>query len=269
MKLHKFDVCTYPKPINKLLNITSINAILDDFNYNLDGIITDYSSKDKFDAQNYNSCCIKASNNTSLADSLLPNPSIYHQNLTKKDMNTSFHEIFAPLKSSCDKGDTKIELCSEIPENEKMRNMDVSCYSEHEMDPSILPKKENSIKKPLNAFIHFMKQKKADNPDKFTGLESTIANKLLGMEWRALAEEEKSPFKIKAAEDRAEYEKFISNNPSCYIWDLKKKKSKKAKNVCKQQCSKLGSDRIDDWCYSCQSKKACHSLCKKIPEFCR
>ena len=70
--------------------------------------------------------------------------------------------------------------------------------------PQVKEKKQH-IKKPLNAFMLFMKEKRADVIKECTLKESAAINQILGKMWHALDRSEQAKYYEMAREERAKH----------------------------------------------------------------
>jgi hypothetical protein len=125
-------------------------------------------------------------------------------------------------------------------------------------------KKEPHIKKPLNAFMLYMKEMRPVVM-KEVGLkerQSAEINRILGRKWHELTKSEQQKYYDQAREERQEH---IKRYPGWTARDnyaaLKKKKKKKDKaqnNLEMKKCrARFGVDQQDKWCKHCRRKKKC------------
>ena len=78
--------------------------------------------------------------------------------------------------------------------------------------PQVKEKKQH-IKKPLNAFMLFMKEKRADVIKECTLKESAAINQILGKMWHALDRSEQAKYYEMAREERAKHMQV------CVLWE--------------------------------------------------
>ncbi|KAG1675067.1 Protein pangolin, isoforms A/H/I/S [Nymphon striatum] len=93
--------------------------------------------------------------------------------------------------------------------------------------------KSDHVKKPLNAFMIFMKAKRNDVMGEFSLKESAAINQLLGKKWHALTREEQSEYYEKAKQAREQHMILYPNWSARenYVAAGKKKRKKKDKNA--------------------------------------
>ena len=144
------------------------------------------------------------------------------------------------------------------------------------------PPNEPHIKKPLNAFMLFMKEQRAQVIAECTLKESAAINQILGQRWHNLSREEQARYYDMA---KAEKEKHAQMYPN---WSARenyashaKKKRRKMKNAyhsmmpgmmmgpdggalkdprdaaLKKCRARYGIDQMDKWCKPCRRKKKC------------
>ncbi|CAP30229.2 Protein CBG10974 [Caenorhabditis briggsae] len=119
-------------------------------------------------------------------------------------------------------------------------------------------KKENHIKKPLNAFMLFLKENRKTliEENGYDEMSSGLMNKELGRRWQKLTDDEKQPyFELAKIEKERHKEKYPE-------WSAKDnlKKSKKynpAQKVGKMCRAQLGNKDRSKWCKYCLRKQKC------------
>ncbi|KAK3091375.1 hypothetical protein FSP39_019402 [Pinctada imbricata] len=126
-------------------------------------------------------------------------------------------------------------------------------------------KKKNHIKKPLNAFMLFMKEVRAQVVAECTLKESAAINQILGRRWHALDRAEQAKYYEMA---RKEKELHMQLYPG---WSARdnyashtKKKRKKKDGTPSKDCSnpkkcraRYGLEQQNQWCKPCRRKKKC------------
>lgn len=127
-------------------------------------------------------------------------------------------------------------------------------------------KKMSHIKKPLNAFMLYMKEMRPKVVAECTLKESAAINQILGRRWHSLSREEQSKYYEKARQERqAHMEQYpgwcARDNYGC---GSKKKKRKKDRspadssgNNMKKCRARYGLDQQSQWCKPCRRKKKC------------
>ncbi|XP_042900997.1 protein pangolin, isoforms A/H/I/S isoform X2 [Parasteatoda tepidariorum] len=126
-------------------------------------------------------------------------------------------------------------------------------------------KKKSHIKKPLNAFMLFMKEQRAQVVAECTLKESAAINQLLGKKWHSLSRDEQSKYYELAKKERQVHMQMYPGWTARdnYAINAKKKKRKKDKsqetdaNNPKKCRARFGLDRQSSWCKPCRRKKKC------------
>jgi len=125
-------------------------------------------------------------------------------------------------------------------------------------------KKENHIKKPLNAFMLYMKEMRPVVQAECTLKESAAINQILGRRWHDLSREEQAKYYEKARSERQKHMEMYPhwNARDNYRFGLKKKKRKRDKTddpaASMKKCrARYGLDQQDAWCRPCRRKKKC------------
>lgn len=139
--------------------------------------------------------------------------------------------------------------------------------------PQVKDKKPH-IKKPLNAFMLFMKEKRADVIKECTLKESAAINQILGKMWHALDRGEQAKYYEKAREERARHMQMYPGWSARDNYAVhKKRRKRKVKAVEKSEdeegacdpsdpnsrkCrARYGLDQQQMWCGPCRRKKKC------------
>ncbi|XP_065312598.1 probable cyclin-dependent serine/threonine-protein kinase DDB_G0292550 isoform X2 [Gordionus sp. m RMFG-2023] len=131
------------------------------------------------------------------------------------------------------------------------------------------------IKKPLNAFMLFMKDQRSKVMEECTLKESSAINQLLGRKWHSLTREEQAKYYEMARKERQIHmqlypgwtarDNYTSHNNAV---GTKKRKKKREKVVdpsdintelsASKKCrARYGIDQQNNWCKPCRRKKKC------------
>ncbi|TKR93637.1 hypothetical protein L596_008051 [Steinernema carpocapsae] len=124
--------------------------------------------------------------------------------------------------------------------------------------------KEEHIKKPLNAFMWFMKKNRAkllEEPE-YRERQSAELNKELGRRWRDLGQEEQQKYFDMAKKAKDDHQMKYPNWTARENYALhKKKKRKREKSVDngeQKKCrARYGVQNQEQWCKHCRRKKRC------------
>ncbi|PAA68170.1 hypothetical protein BOX15_Mlig006942g1 [Macrostomum lignano] len=131
-------------------------------------------------------------------------------------------------------------------------------------------KLNNHVKKPLNAFMIFMKEQRPVVVAECTLKESAAINQILGRKWHSLSRDEQAKYYELARKEKELHSKLYPNWSARenYGGASRKKKKKKlglgldgdAKNLgasAKKCRAVYGLDRQELWCKPCKRKKKC------------
>ncbi|XP_022914178.1 protein pangolin, isoforms A/H/I/S isoform X3 [Onthophagus taurus] len=127
-------------------------------------------------------------------------------------------------------------------------------------------KKKPHIKKPLNAFMLYMKEMRAKVVAECTLKESAAINQILGRKWHSLSREEQAKYYEKARQERQLHMQLYPgwSARDNYGYGTKKKKRKKERtpvesggNSMKKCRARYGLDQQNQWCKPCRRKKKC------------
>ncbi|CAH1406149.1 unnamed protein product [Nezara viridula] len=128
-------------------------------------------------------------------------------------------------------------------------------------------KKKPHIKKPLNAFMLYMKEMRAKVVAECTLKESAAINQILGRRWHSLTREEQAKYYEKARIERQLHMELYPgwSARDNYGYGAKKKKRKKERvtitdsggNSMKKCRARYGLDQQSQWCKPCRRKKKC------------
>ncbi|XP_014207279.1 protein pangolin, isoforms A/H/I/S isoform X1 [Copidosoma floridanum] len=127
-------------------------------------------------------------------------------------------------------------------------------------------KKKPHIKKPLNAFMLYMKEMRAKVVAECTLKESAAINQILGRRWHSLSREEQQRYYEAARHERQLHQQRYPgwSARDNYGYGSKKKKRKKERsadpiggNNMKKCRARFGLDQQSQWCKPCRRKKKC------------
>ncbi|XP_011305533.1 protein pangolin, isoforms A/H/I/S isoform X3 [Fopius arisanus] len=127
-------------------------------------------------------------------------------------------------------------------------------------------KKKPHIKKPLNAFMLYMKEMRAKVVAECTLKESAAINQILGRRWHSLSREEQARYYEAARQERHLHQQRYPgwSARDNYGYGSKKKKRKKERsadptggNNMKKCRARYGLDQQSQWCKPCRRKKKC------------
>jgi len=127
--------------------------------------------------------------------------------------------------------------------------------------PSKEPKRPH-VKKPLNAFMLYMKEQRPKIAAEFTLKESAAINQILGKRWHALDKTEQSKYYDLARRERALHMKLYpgwsARDNYAQFGRKKKRKKDKSEEMNPKKCrARYGLDRQEQWCKPCRRKKKC------------
>ncbi|XP_065370835.1 protein pangolin, isoforms A/H/I/S isoform X2 [Calliphora vicina] len=138
-------------------------------------------------------------------------------------------------------------------------------------------KKKPHIKKPLNAFMLYMKEMRAKVVAECTLKESAAINQILGRRWHELSREEQSKYYEKARQERQLHMELYPgwSARDNYGYVSKKKKRKKDRspadsggNNMKKCRARFGLDQQNQWCKPCRRKKKCIRYMESVGATC-
>ncbi|XP_003747335.1 protein pangolin, isoforms A/H/I/S [Galendromus occidentalis] len=127
-------------------------------------------------------------------------------------------------------------------------------------------KPSTHVKKPLNAFMLYMKEMRAKVVAECTLKESAAINQILGRRWHSLTREEQSIYYEMARKERQLHMQLYPGWTARdnYALNTKKKKKKKERihdadvsNSAKKCRARFGLDQQSEWCKPCRRKKKC------------
>ncbi|XP_032792515.2 protein pangolin, isoforms A/H/I/S isoform X1 [Daphnia magna] len=126
-------------------------------------------------------------------------------------------------------------------------------------------KKKPHIKKPLNAFMLYMKEMRAKVVAECTLKESAAINQILGRRWHTLSREEQSRYYEMARQQRQLHMQLYPNwtmRDSVASGAARKRRNKRDKaadggNNMKKCRARYGLDQQSQWCKPCRRKKKC------------
>lgn len=124
--------------------------------------------------------------------------------------------------------------------------------------------KERHIKKPLNAFMWYMKENRPKLMEEldYKERQSAELNKELGRRWHDLPKEEQARYYTLAKEDREQhmqkYPGWSARENYAINKKKKKKRDKSVENGEQKKCrARFGVQHQDLWCKHCKRKKRC------------
>ncbi|XP_042312176.1 transcription factor 7-like 2 isoform X8 [Sceloporus undulatus] len=140
--------------------------------------------------------------------------------------------------------------------------------SKHQDSKKEEEKKKPHIKKPLNAFMLYMKEMRAKVVAECTLKESAAINQILGRRWHALSREEQAKYYELARKERQLHMQLYPgwSARDNYVGGYgKKKKRKRDKqpgetndlSAPKKCRARFGLDQQNNWCGPCRRKKKC------------
>ncbi|XP_017778497.1 PREDICTED: protein pangolin, isoforms A/H/I/S isoform X3 [Nicrophorus vespilloides] len=123
-------------------------------------------------------------------------------------------------------------------------------------------KKKPHIKKPLNAFMLYMKEMRAKVVAECTLKESAAINQILGRKWHALGREEQAKYYELARRERQLHMQLYPDWSSRANATRGKKRKRKQDpadggNSMKKCRARYGLDQQSQWCKPCRRKKKC------------
>ncbi|XP_042182955.1 transcription factor 7-like 2 isoform X4 [Oncorhynchus tshawytscha] len=152
-----------------------------------------------------------------------------------------------------------------VPPSGKQDHYDRNVYAKPHQEPKREKEpKKPVIKKPLNAFMLYMKEMRAKVIAECTLKESAAINQILGRRWHALTREEQAKYYELARKERQLHMQLY---PSWSARDNygKKKRRKREKQQdsttdpgSPKKCrARFGLNQQTDWCGPCRRKKKC------------
>ncbi|XP_046973856.1 protein pangolin, isoforms A/H/I/S isoform X2 [Vanessa cardui] len=141
-----------------------------------------------------------------------------------------------------------------------------SSSAEKPADSSASSNKEQNkkphIKKPLNAFMLYMKEMRAKVVAECTLKESAAINQILGRRWHALGREEQAKYYELARRERQLHMQLYPDWSSRANTQRGKKRKRKQEttdggNNLKKCRARYGLDQQNQWCKPCRRKKKC------------
>ncbi|XP_036405426.1 transcription factor 7-like 2 isoform X12 [Megalops cyprinoides] len=125
-------------------------------------------------------------------------------------------------------------------------------------------KKQPHIKKPLNAFMLYMKEMRAKVVAECTLKESAAINQILGRRWHALSREEQAKYYELARKERQLHMQLYPGWSARDNYGKKKKRKREKQpgdgadaNTPKKCRALFGLERLSLWCKPCRRKKKC------------
>ena len=150
-----------------------------------------------------------------------------------------------------------------LPPGFPMKQEDMPGLRSADDKENIAAKKENHIKKPLNAFMLYMREMRPIVQAECTLKESAAINQILGRRWHGLSREEQAKYYEKARDERQKHMALYPNwnARDNYRYGQKKKRKRDktddpAANI-KKCRARYGLEQQDLWCKPCRRKKKC------------
>ncbi|XP_063784774.1 transcription factor 7-like 2 isoform X3 [Pseudophryne corroboree] len=177
----------------------------------------------------------------------------------------SYSRFTHPLMLSSGVHTTVIPHAAMVPHS---GNKDMDCY-ERNMKPHSEPKREKepkkpTIKKPLNAFMLYMKEMRAKVIAECTLKESAAINQILGRRWHALSREEQAKYYELARKERQLHMQLYPGWSARDNYGKKKRRTREKHQDSSsdpgspKKCrARFGLNQQTDWCGPCRRKKKC------------
>ncbi|XP_063818675.1 transcription factor 7-like 2 isoform X23 [Pseudophryne corroboree] len=136
--------------------------------------------------------------------------------------------------------------------------------SKHQDSKKEEEKKKPHIKKPLNAFMLYMKEMRAKVVAECTLKESAAINQILGRRWHALSREEQAKYYELARKERQLHMQLYPGWSARDNYGKKKKRKRDKQpgesndlSAPKKCRARFGLDQQSNWCGPCRRKKKC------------
>ncbi|XP_064886053.1 transcription factor 7 isoform X2 [Columba livia] len=142
-------------------------------------------------------------------------------------------------------------------------------HYDRNMKPQPEPKREKeakkpTIKKPLNAFMLYMKEMRAKVIAECTLKESAAINQILGRRWHALSREEQAKYYELARKERQLHMQLYPGWSARDNYGKKKRRTREKQQdsnsdpASPKKCrARFGLNQQTDWCGPCRRKKKC------------
>ncbi|XP_011496258.1 PREDICTED: protein pangolin, isoforms A/H/I/S-like isoform X1 [Ceratosolen solmsi marchali] len=144
-----------------------------------------------------------------------------------------------------------------LPAGDNTKNQDTGQQNNQD-------KKKPHIKKPLNAFMLYMKEMRAKVVAECTLKESAAINQILGRRWHALGRDEQAKYYELARRERQLHMQLYPDWSSRANTNRTKKRKRKQDtnsdpggNNMKKCRARFGLDQQSQWCKPCRRKKKC------------
>ncbi|XP_022217571.1 protein pangolin, isoforms A/H/I/S isoform X7 [Drosophila obscura] len=170
------------------------------------------------------------------------------------------HPAIVGASSKQDCGSTDPTTNNRYPRNLDSKNS--SNTQSIDCKDSSNDKKKPHIKKPLNAFMLYMKEMRAKVVAECTLKESAAINQILGRRWHALGREEQAKYYELARRERQLHMQMYPDWSSRTNASRGKKRKRKQDahdggNNMKKCRARFGLDQQNQWCKPCRRKKKC------------
>ncbi|XP_055376183.1 protein pangolin, isoforms A/H/I/S-like isoform X2 [Condylostylus longicornis] len=197
-------------------------------------------------------------------------PNIYHNTSSAEGLVINTHQHPSSSNNARQENlanfNNKFNMNRNAPQQETKDVNKSSNTKEIQNAKETAEKKRIHIKKPLNAFMLYMKEMRAKVVNECTLKESAAINKILGQKWHELNREEQSKYYEKARRERQLHMELYPgwSARDNYGYVSKKKKHKKDRqpadslaNTMKKCRARFGLDQQSKWCKPCRRKKKC------------
>ncbi|XP_044316543.1 protein pangolin, isoforms A/H/I/S isoform X9 [Drosophila rhopaloa] len=170
------------------------------------------------------------------------------------------HSAIVGVSSKPDCGAQDTTTNNRYPRNLDTKNS--SSTQSNDSKESLNDKKKPHIKKPLNAFMLYMKEMRAKVVAECTLKESAAINQILGRRWHALGREEQAKYYELARRERQLHMQMYPDWSSRTNASRGKKRKRKQEtndggNNMKKCRARFGLDQQNQWCKPCRRKKKC------------
>ncbi|CRL08137.1 CLUMA_CG020916, isoform B [Clunio marinus] len=184
----------------------------------------------------------------------------FNHNMLSQQNNYQIKTFLDFLKKADDNRNQQNYKSSSIEPQHNNKNLSSSIPPDNVKDSLANDKKKPHIKKPLNAFMLYMKEMRAQVVAECTLKESAAINQILGRKWHSLSREEQSVYYEKARQERQLHMELYPgwSARDNYGYGSKKKKRKKDRspadsggNSMKKCRARYGLDQQNQWCKPC------------------
>ncbi|CAG5037592.1 unnamed protein product [Parnassius apollo] len=161
---------------------------------------------------------------------------------------------------------SKVDIFSHHPRSQVEKSSGSSASEKQSEGTANTNNKEQNkkphIKKPLNAFMLYMKEMRAKVVAECTLKESAAINQILGRRWHALGREEQAKYYELARRERQLHMQLYPDWSSRANTQRGKKRKRKQETIdggnnLKKCRARYGLDQQNQWCKPCRRKKKC------------